>query len=171
MVATNYGFGWHSADMSPDRYIAYHEVRCSRVLKIVLTLLTNPPYQWVFISSLVYLVTLWLYKFTILLLYLRLFGIDSRFRYCTWVVMLFVFGYLFSNFLTMIFGCTPTDKYWKAKTPGHCINQTKADFGYGSLNFISDLFIFVLPLPMVWGLQLSRREKLGVTLVFLSGAM
>ncbi len=122
-------------------------------------------------SSLVYLVTLWLYKFTILLLYLRLFGVDNKFKYCTWAVMLFVFGYLFTNILTMIFGCTPIDKYWKAEMSGHCIDQKKADFAYGSMNFISDLFIFVLPLPMVWHLQLSRREKLGVTLVFLSGAM
>ena len=106
------------------------------------------------------------YKTTILLLYLRIFGVNKNFRYSTWAVMFFVFGYLFSNLLTQVFGCTPIDKHW-----GHCIVAIKVGLAYGSLNFISDLFIAVLPLPMVWRLQLSRKGKLGVTLVFMSGVM
>ena len=39
------------------------------------------------------------------------------------------------------------------------------------MNCISDLFIFLLPLPMVWQLHLSRKAKLGVTVVFMGGAM
>lgn len=150
-LGTNYGFGWHIADMSPDRYVAYNE--------------------WIFISSIVYLISLLGYKFAILLLYLRLFAVDKKFRYSTWTVMFFVFGYLFSNLLTQVFGCTPIDKFWKPKTFGHCLVLTKAVYAYGSMNFISDFFIFVLPLPMVWRLKLSRKEKLGVTLVFMSGAI
>lgn len=30
ILGTNYGFGWHTADMSPVRYIAFNEVRNSR---------------------------------------------------------------------------------------------------------------------------------------------
>ena len=119
----------------------------------------------------VYLVCLLGYKYTILLLYLRLFGVDRIFRYITWAVMFFVFGYLFSNFLIQIWGCTPIEKYWKPTTPGHCIVLIKSVYAYGSMNFISDLFIFVMPLPMVWRLQLSQKAKLGVTLVFMGGAM
>ncbi|CAD6570296.1 MAG: hypothetical protein ASARMPRED_003641 [Alectoria sarmentosa] len=150
-LGTNYGFGWHVTDMSPYRYIAYNE--------------------WIFISSIVYLISLLGYKFTLLLLYLRLFGVEKIFRYATWTVMFFVFGYLFSNLLTHIFGCSPIDKYWNPKTSGHCVVLTKAVYAYGSMNCISDLFIFVLPLPMVWRMQLSRKDKIGVTLVFMSGAI
>ena len=78
--------------------------------------------QWIFISSFVYLFSLGLYKFTILLLYLQLFGVDKRFKYTTWTVMFFVFGYLFTNLLTMIFGCTPIDKSWNSTSPGHCVD-------------------------------------------------
>lgn len=155
--------------MSPYRYIAYNEVQDSRHLFWPCQQIL--PYQWIFISSIVYLISLLGYKFAILLLYLRLFGVDKNFRYSTWTVMFFVFGYLFSNLLTQIFGCAPVDKFWKPKTPGHCLVLTKAVYAYGSMNFISDLFIFVLPLPMIWRLKLSRKEKLGVTLVFMSGAM
>ena len=38
--------------------------------------------------------------------------------------MCLVFGYLFANLLTMVFGCTPIDKFWKSTIPGHCISST-----------------------------------------------
>ena len=85
--------------------------------------------------------------------------------------MFLVFGYLFSNLLTLAFGCTPIDKYWDPTIPGHCIAGTKAGIAYGSLNFVSDVLIFVLPLPLIARLQLSRENKLGVILVFMGGIM
>ena len=85
--------------------------------------------------------------------------------------MFIVFGYLFSNFITLLFGCSPIAKYWKPDIPGHCIETIKADYGYGSLNFITDLIMFVLPLPMVWKLQLSLKQKIGISLVFMAGSV
>ena len=108
---------------------------------------------------------------SILCLYLRIFGVNRPFRYCTWAVMFITFGYLFSNLWMQIFGCRPIAKYWIPDLPGHCILTLKADYGYGSLNFITDLLIFVLPLPMVWRLQLSSRDKLGVLVTFIIGSM
>lgn len=85
--------------------------------------------------------------------------------------MFVVFGYLFSNFLILLFGCTPISKYWENDTPGHCIDLKKSATVYASMNVISDFFIFVLPLPSVWHLKLTRKEKIGVSLVFMTGAM
>ena len=130
----------------------------------------NFRYQWNYASSFIYLASLFGYKFTILLLYLRLFNINDKFRYTTWAVMFFVFGYLFSNLLTSLAGCSPFYLNWGVG-PGHCLDRPKEGLAYGSMNFISDLFIFVLPMPMVWGLRLSRKGKLGVMLVFMGGGM
>lgn len=107
----------------------------------------------------------------ILLIYLRLFGVNKTFKRCTWVVMFFVCGYLVSNFWTQLFGCSPPSKYWIPDTPGHCIDYTKSGLAYGSMNISSDFFIFTLPLPMIWRLKLSRKEKIGISLIFMSGAM
>lgn len=132
--------------------------------------LTNFQNKWNYASSYVYLVTLFGYKLTILLLYLRLFGVNNKFKYCTWAVTAFVFGYLCSNVLTQIFGCIPIELSWK-NVAGHCIDRPKAGFAYGSMNIISDLFIFILPMPMVWRLRLCWKGKLGVMLVFMGGGM
>lgn len=118
-----------------------------------------------------YLASLFGYKLSILLLYLRIFGVNKAFRFFTWLTVFFVFGYLCSNFFTQLFGCRPPDKYWHSSYAGHCIDYTKAGLAYGSMNIISDLIIFVLPLPMIWRLQLSRKEKIGVSLMFMTGVM
>ena len=119
----------------------------------------------------IYLISLLGYKFSILILYLRLFAVNKTFRYFVWAMMVFVGGYLFANLMTQIFGCWPRARYWSPDIPGHCINYTRAGLAYGSMNFVSDLLIFILPQPIVWRLKLSRREKAGVSVIFLSGAM
>lgn len=130
-----------------------------------------PSNQWIYISSIIYLFALGLYKSTILLLYLRLFGVNKKFNRTTRAVLIFVITYLLSNLLTLAFGCVPISKFWDQSFQGHCISEQKAGVVYGSLNVVTDVVIFVLPLPMVWRLQLSRESKLGVTLVFMGGVM
>ena len=80
-------------------------------------------------------------------------------------------SYLSCNFITLLFGCTPLTKYWNVDEPGHCISVIKSDYAYGAMNVASDAMIFILPLPMIWRLQLSVRDKIGITLVFMSGAV
>ena len=116
-----------------------------------------------------YLLSIYGYRLALLLMYIRLFGVSKPFTYATWAVMAFVTGYLSSNLLTLLFGCTPIQKYWKPELPGHCIVLNKADYAYGSMNVGSDLLMFLLPLPMVWQLNLSRKEKFGLFLIFMSG--
>lgn len=119
----------------------------------------------------VYLCSLFGYKQSILLLYLRLFGVNRTFTRFTWTVMIFVFGYLFSNFWTQLFGCIPPAKFWNSEIQGHCFNFKAADLAYSSMNIASDFVIMILPLPMVWKLHLLWKGKVGLYLVFLSGAM
>ena len=150
-IATRYGMGLHAWDFPGDLREQYQ--------------------KWIFIASCTYLPSLLGYKMSILFLYLRIFNVNRSFRYCTWAVMFVTFGYLFSNLWTQIFGCRPIAKYWIPDLLGHCIQTLKADYGYGSLNFITDLLIFILPLPMVWRLQLSSRDKVGISVIFMIGSM
>lgn len=125
--------------------------------------------QWINNADFIYLLSLFGFKTSILVMYLRVFSVNKRFRYATWATMFFVCGYLLSNFWTQLFGCSPRSKYWIPDTPGHCINYTKAGQAYGSMNIASDLLIFILPLPIVWRLQMPLKERLGVLLIFMSG--
>ena len=127
--------------------------------------------QWLYIAAAVYLCSLFGYKQTVLLLYLRLFGVRRSFKYFTWSAMFFVFGYLFSNFWSQIFACSPPAKYWNPDIPGRCLDSLVEGRVYGLMNIVSDFFIMILPLPMIWNLQLSWKGKVGISLVFLGGVM
>lgn len=148
-ISTQYGMGLHLYDMTPELVIDHS--------------------QWIYISSAFYLPSILGYRIALLLMYLRLFGVNQTFRYATWAVMFFVTSYLTSNIITLIFGCSPIAKYWKSDEPGHCLNLVMADHAYGSMNVVSDVLLFLLPLPMVWQLNLTRKDKWGVALVFMGG--
>lgn len=150
-VSTRYGAGLHVWDFPSDLMEQYT--------------------KWNYIAFCTYLPALLGYKMSILFFYLRIFDVSRAFRYSTWAVMFITCGYVFSNILTQLFGCRPIAKNWKPDLPGHCIMFFTADYFYGSLNFITDLIIFVLPLPMVWRMQLSRKEKIGVSVIFMVGSV
>ena len=150
IYATKYGMGLHVWDMDP--------------------ILESSYYKWVAVQSTIYVFSLLGYKLAVLFLFLRLFSIDRRTRYATYGVMVLVVGYLLCNFITQLAGCKPISKFWSPATPGYCYNAIKADLTFGSMNWISDLAIFALPWPVVLKMRLTRREKVGVVIVFMSGA-
>lgn len=43
--------------------------------------------------------------------------------------------------------------------------------GSASLGLVGDVFTLVLPIPMVWSLRVSRRQKIGLSIVFLLGGL
>ena len=67
------------------------------------------------------------------------------------------------------FNCIPVDKYWKPKLSGTCIDTYEAFLGASIPNLITDFFLLLLPLPMLWRLHISWRSKIGLILVFLCG--
>lgn len=128
-------------------------------------------FQWVNISSELYLPSLLGYKLSILLTFYRLFSVNTTFRVCWIIVTIFTVGYLVSNMITQARGCNPTQKYYLPHTPGTCINYKAAASAYGAMNVFSDLLITALPIRMIWGLQLDKREKWGFVFVLCCGAM
>jgi len=41
----------------------------------------------------------------------------------------------------------------------------------GTYGVVSDVFLLILPLPIIFGLNLSLRKKIGLYAVFLAGLM
>ncbi|KAI9710185.1 MAG: hypothetical protein M1828_002199 [Chrysothrix sp. TS-e1954] len=129
-------------------------------------------YFWVLVSSEFYALGLMGYKVALLLLYLSIFNIYPKFRWACYITMFYVIGYLTCNIITEVAGCQPVEKFWKEDVPGHCINSKAADIAYGVGHVTSDLIIAILPLPMVWRLQMKQtRDKVGLALVLSSGAV
>ncbi|KAI2630639.1 hypothetical protein GGR54DRAFT_162649 [Hypoxylon sp. NC1633] len=127
-------------------------------------------YLWIGITSEFYVLGLCGFKCALLILYLQLFGVYTRFRWACYGTLFFCVGYLFCNMLTEFLGCHPIKKKWEPDVPGYCINSIAAATFYGACNMASDLTIAILPLTMIWKLQIAtRQQKVGLSLILSSG--
>ncbi|KAG9527164.1 hypothetical protein KCV07_g440, partial [Aureobasidium melanogenum] len=117
-------------------------------------------------SAVVYITAMLAIKFSILMMYRRLFPIQN-FRWRWWAVTLFTFGYSIGGILATVFSCTPIHAAWDITVSDrHCINTGAFYIANGVLNSISDLMILFLALPIVWGLALKKRDKLTLCALF-----
>lgn len=75
-----------------------------------------------------------------------------------------------ASFWDTAFQCTPVQAEWdKSITTANCQNIEMAALGTAFSNLILDLLFIILPLPMIWNLQLDSRAKISLTIIFLLG--
>jgi hypothetical protein len=111
-------------------------------------------------------------KLAILGLYQRIFT-EKPYRIIAYILM----GIVTTAFIVLIIctvaQCIPLGYLWNKKghPGGHCFN-TSAFWRYGSVpNIVTDVVMLFLPLPCIWKLQLSRRDKIGLVITFFTGSM
>ncbi|KAI4224119.1 MAG: hypothetical protein L6R36_004904 [Xanthoria steineri] len=65
------------------------------------------------------------------------------------------------NFLT----CRPFQYFWDRSIPGgKCINSNNLAYAITSPpDILTSLALLILPIPLLWGLQMPRRKKLAIT--------
>ncbi|KAG4444258.1 hypothetical protein IFR05_000233 [Cadophora sp. M221] len=117
-----------------------------------------------------YVIDVTIIKISILSMYYRIFPVRSM-KIAAWVLgavtslwtilLLFVIG----------FQCIPFEKFWRPWIVGRCINFKKLILGVAIPNILSDVAILALPLPQIWGLQISCRQKAFISGVFLLGSL
>ena len=110
-------------------------------------------------------------RLSVLALYLRIFT-EKRYRRATWVLAAVISGAAAAVSLTAIFQCSPVPYAWdRSIQGGTCINVASF-YVYCSIpNVITDVAILLLPLPMIFRLHTNQSQKVGLSLIFLLGAM
>ena len=111
-----------------------------------------------------------LIKISILLLYQRIFVI-RLFQRITWGCVAFVAMIWISNTLVAIFACTPVRGFYDSSVQAKCINSVQFYWASAVLNVITDFTILVLPMPVVWKLDMTSKRKVGVSLLFVVGGL
>ncbi|KAH8648724.1 hypothetical protein BGZ60DRAFT_570018 [Tricladium varicosporioides] len=112
----------------------------------------SPILYHVHIGSILYGLVIMLLKVSILLDWLRIFvpGVGT---------------------IVEIFQCNPREKIWNPLFEGgNCpIHMPAHMLASGIINLISDIIILALPQKVIWKLHISRRNKIGVSLLFTIG--
>ena len=109
-------------------------------------------------------------KVAILCLYLRL-AFQKSFRRLIWACMaLVIIPVLIFEGVT-IFQCIPIHKAWDAtgNVPETCVNVNAVFYAQAGLDIFQDAVVYVLPLRMLYRLQIPRRQKIALMMVFIVG--
>ena len=111
-------------------------------------------------------------KLAILCLYLRLFT-QKIYRYASYLLIGILITTAIVNSISAGVSCTPFAYNWDKTIPGgRCFPDINAWYLWVSFpNIVTDVFMLILPLPVIWKLQMSRKNKLGLTMVFCTGSM
>jgi hypothetical protein len=107
-------------------------------------------------------------KLSFLVLYLRLFP-TPKFRIVTKVTIGVVAASSFSFIMSTIFQCIPVEAYWDGSIPGRCVDNTAVRWSWAAFNTFLDVWVCLMPLPVIHRLHMSPLKKTGVMILFALG--
>ncbi|KAJ5771065.1 uncharacterized protein N7511_003116 [Penicillium nucicola] len=111
-------------------------------------------------------------KVSIVLLLRKLLGTVNWFRWAATGVIIFVIAWAITAVIGNTFQCWPVQYFWDQTIKGHCMDgQTIFFVIIGSLSTTENFVIVLLPLPVVWRLQMPLEEKIELTILFTAGSM
>lgn len=126
-----------------------------------------------FVLEILYIALMASVKLGLSLFYLSIFP-GTAVRRLLWGTAAFnvLFGVAFVA--TAIFQCAPVSYYWtryEETAPGSCLNTNALGWAHGAVNVSVDVWLIAIPLSQVHGLELHWKKKIGVAIMFLTGAL
>ena len=89
-----------------------------------------------------------------------------------WALGIFVFGYGFVRAGLSIIQCHPLSYIWDPSVAGgYCGRIPLAGTITAASNVLTDIIILVMPMPVLWKLQMEMRMKLQIMGIFLLGGL
>ena len=128
------------------------------------------------------------FKAALCVAYLRILSGGQRlYRIIVWAVMITCIAGHVACTLVLIFQCIPVSisprwsslhlilttfkvqKSWIPATIGSCLADVPTFTGLAIVTIVYDIIIFLLPIPLIWVLQIRKRRKIALMGVFLLG--
>lgn len=118
--------------------------------------------QWFYAETVVYCPAALLTKASLLLLIARVFSVRVAVRRAIhlYLVVLFV-AYLIVQIFKMLV-CLPIAAYWDPNIKGECLHLSRLYLTDSGLALVTDAVVLVLPVLLIWPLQMSTAQKLRI---------
>ena len=128
--------------------------------------------QLIFITEAFYPPGITAVKFSVLLLYHRIFP-SERFRKILWIVGGIILCYTIALEACIMFQCSPISGVWDPAVHARakCIPLHVVTVSMASMNVLTDITTLCLPLPLIWRLQIDRARKFQLVAIFLLGSL
>jgi hypothetical protein len=126
--------------------------------------------QFFYLSQLFYVVIISFAKFSILLFYLHIFP-NPRFRLWVKITIAWLGCKFFAFLMAVLFSCVPVNGLWNVTIPAKCINTTGIVYAGAGLSIFDDIWIILLPIPVLKSLNLSLRKRGTLIFMFAMGSL
>lgn len=118
-------------------------------------------------SQYCYIGSITVVKASLLMLYRRVFSIRPKwFSICWWANFGFVIGYFIYMAYRYVTQCSPlpTNTIWR--NPAACPIDVNHAMKMGWINAAIEFAILLLPVRIVWTLQLPKKQKIAISGIF-----
>lgn len=128
-----------------------------------------------YIGEIFFDIAITLPKISAMFFYVRIFGYrksNNRAFKIAWCVIFVLIVCWWLAFMTLdIAQCEPVRHYWDPEVPGHCtVEGTLASTLPATISStLIDFMVLILPVPMVWKLNMSRRKRIAVSILIALG--
>ncbi|KAL9064995.1 MAG: hypothetical protein Q9157_007634 [Trypethelium eluteriae] len=132
-----------------------------------------------FVTEISYTLTIVMVKFSVLVMYWRIFRESKTVRIAIYVLGGVVAAWGVAFLLVTIFDCSPVKGAWTrfsmeavmnpAMAPVCRVQAEPAYLSNSAINIVTDIAILILPMYQVWQLNLPRAQKLAVCGIFAIG--
>ncbi|KAJ5937121.1 hypothetical protein N7466_003571 [Penicillium verhagenii] len=150
---TNYGYGRHIGTVTQESTL-------SIFLKLD------------FVTEITYLLSLGAIKLSFCFFYLRIFPGDTL-RKISWALVVIIIAETIEEVFVVIFQCSPVSKAWdaSAEAPGKCLSLGAFYYISFGIRLVTDIAIFVLPIPRLLQLQMTVGKRAGLVFMFGLGVL
>ncbi|KAK0516237.1 hypothetical protein JMJ35_000840 [Cladonia borealis] len=123
------------------------------------------------VLEIVYGPTIFFAKLALFLLFLRIFSCNRWTRNAIYFGI--IVNLIFNTISTLVFGiqCVrkPGQSWIETASAERCRDMNRMNYVQGGFGIVSDLYIFILPMPVIWRLHMQLRRKIAVCGIFLTG--
>ena len=107
-------------------------------------------------------------KLSVVFLYQRLF-LGNFFHYYTIGLSCLIVAWSLAFFFAFAFQCGTHPQYWWTSVDTivkYCDNDAQSGLAFAISDVITDLMVLGTPLPIIWTLQKTGAEKVGLSVIF-----
>ncbi|KAH7136725.1 hypothetical protein B0J13DRAFT_625367 [Dactylonectria estremocensis] len=104
-------------------------------------------------------------KWSILWMLKRVFAV-RMFWICTWIIIVVQAAWMIMTLLIGLLICRPIQKNWDPTADGTCGDQIAGYTAVSIINVIVDVAMCLLPIPVIWGLQVKKPYKMALFGIF-----
>ncbi|KAI8713826.1 CFEM domain-containing protein [Fusarium sp. LHS14.1] len=126
-------------------------------------------YTWV--TQVFYIPAICLTKIAIISIFIRVFP-ERIFQVVCWGTIAHCALFMVTTTITAILACVPVAAAWtnwKGTKEGVCYDNNAFWWAHSAINIVTDLWIIALPIPQLIKLQLGRKKKIYLIMMFSVG--